>query len=37
VIAKEILNAWFDTAYQPNPTDDACLAEIEQLDKKYHS
>jgi ribose 5-phosphate isomerase B len=37
VIAKEILEAWFDTAYQPNPTDDACLAEIELLDKKYRS
>ncbi len=37
VIAKEILDAWFTTAYQPNPTDDACLAEIEQLDREYRS
>ncbi len=32
VIAGEILEAWFKTQYQPNPTDDACLAQIEALD-----
>ncbi len=37
VVAREILDTWFNTAYQPNPTDDACLAEIEQLDKEYRS
>ena len=28
VIAREILDSWFATTYQPNPTDDACLEEI---------
>ncbi|HKJ27364.1 MAG TPA: RpiB/LacA/LacB family sugar-phosphate isomerase [Anaerolineales bacterium] len=32
IVLEEILTAWFDTAYQPNPTDDACLAIIEELD-----
>lgn len=32
VIAKEILETWFNTQYEPNPTDDACLALIEELD-----
>ncbi len=31
-IAKEILEAWFTTAYQPNPTDEACLAMVDELD-----
>ncbi|HEX9012134.1 MAG TPA: RpiB/LacA/LacB family sugar-phosphate isomerase [Anaerolineaceae bacterium] len=31
-LASEILNTWFAAAYQPNPTDDACLAEIDALD-----
>ncbi|GAB4531445.1 MAG: RpiB/LacA/LacB family sugar-phosphate isomerase [Anaerolineales bacterium] len=31
-LAKEILQAWFATPYQPNPTDDACLALIAALD-----
>ena len=33
VIAGEILKAWFSTAYEPNPTDDACLAQIAALDE----
>lgn len=33
VIAEEILEAWFKHSYQPNPTDDACLAEIEAMDR----
>ncbi len=33
VVAKEILAAWFSTQYQPNPTDDACLAMIRALDE----
>ncbi len=32
-VAREILQAWFNTAYQPNPTDDACLKLIEELDQ----
>ena len=31
-VAVEILDAWFATAYQPNPDDDACLEKIKQLD-----
>jgi ribose 5-phosphate isomerase B len=34
VIAKEILNSWFSTVYKSNPSDDACLALIEELDQK---
>ncbi len=34
VVAKEILDAWFATTYQPNPTDDACLAMVEALDRR---
>jgi ribose 5-phosphate isomerase B len=37
VKAKEVLDAWFETAYQPNETDDACLAQIEALEKEYRS
>ena len=33
VIAKEILDAWFAHSYQPNPTGDACLAQIRALDE----
>lgn len=32
-VAREILQAWFNTSYQPNPTDDACLKLIEELDQ----
>ena len=35
VIAKEILDAWFATAYQPNETDDACLAELDRIEADY--
>ena len=34
-LAGEILEAWFSTTYQPNPTDDACLADLDQLESKY--
>jgi ribose 5-phosphate isomerase B len=33
-IAIEILESWFKHNYQPNPTDDACLAMIDKLDKE---
>lgn len=33
-VAKEILTAWFQTRYQPNPTDDACLAQITELEAR---
>jgi ribose 5-phosphate isomerase B len=32
VIAKEILDMWFSTSYQPNETDDACLRLIDELE-----
>lgn len=35
VLADEILEEWFGTKYQPNPQDDACLAQIERLEAKY--
>ncbi len=36
-LAREILEAWFSTAYQPNPEDDACLAEVERLERDYRA
>lgn len=35
VEAKEILDAWFNYHYQPNESDDACLAYLSQLETKY--
>jgi len=32
-IADEILTTWFATHYQPNPNDDACLAEISAIEE----
>lgn len=32
VVAKEILDMWFATSYQPNETDDACLRMIEEME-----
>ncbi|MEX1247856.1 MAG: RpiB/LacA/LacB family sugar-phosphate isomerase [Anaerolineales bacterium] len=32
-LAEEILERWFNTSYLPNPNDDACLAQVEELDK----
>ncbi len=31
-VAKEILQAWFGTTYQPNPSDDACLRLLNDLE-----
>lgn len=36
-LVKEILEAWFNTHYQPNPEDDACLAMIEVLERSKQS
>ena len=33
VMAGEILDSWFGTAYEPNPTDDACLQQVASLDE----
>jgi ribose 5-phosphate isomerase B len=35
VVAKEILDAWFNTEYQPNEVDDVCLAQVNEIEKKY--
>jgi len=32
---QEILTAWFETRYYPNPEDDACLQLITSLDQEY--
>lgn len=32
VVAKEILEAWFSTGYHPNPEDDACLAQLAEIE-----
>ena len=32
IVAKEILDMWFATSYQPNETDDACLRMIEEME-----
>lgn len=34
-IAKEILDSWFATAYQPNPDDDASLAALGAIEVKF--
>lgn len=34
ILAEEILQAFFETEYQPNPEDDACLALIEQMEQE---
>ena len=35
VAAIEILERWFNTAYQPNEEDNACLAQIAALEAAY--
>jgi ribose 5-phosphate isomerase B len=35
IVAKEILDKWFDTTYQPNETDDTCLQQLAALETKY--
>jgi hypothetical protein len=32
VMVKEILDMWFDTTYEPNETDDACLRTIDEIE-----
>lgn len=36
-LAREILVAWFDTTYRPTPEDEACLAEVERLERDYRA
>ncbi len=35
IMAKEILEAWFGTTYQPNETDDECMAEVAAIEQAY--
>jgi ribose 5-phosphate isomerase B len=35
VVAKEILESWFETEYRPNEVDDICLAQVEAIENKY--
>lgn len=35
VMAKEILGAWFETSYQPNETDDICLSQVAEIEKRF--
>jgi ribose 5-phosphate isomerase B len=35
VMAKEILDAWFNTAYQPNPEDDIALEQVAIIEALY--
>jgi ribose 5-phosphate isomerase B len=37
VLAEEILESWFATKYEPNPADDACLSQIDQLESTHTS
>ena len=34
-IAKEILDSWFNTSFVPNETDNACLAQLHELELWY--
>ena len=35
VMAKEILTAWFENAYQPNETDDTCLSQVSAIENRH--
>ena len=34
-VTEEIIEAWFSTAYEPNPEDDACLAQIKEIENEF--
>lgn len=34
-LAMEILQAWFKTAYKPNPEDDSCLDQVAEIEETY--
>jgi ribose 5-phosphate isomerase B len=36
-VSKEILDAWFNNAYKPNPEDDDALRQVEQLEDSYRT
>jgi ribose 5-phosphate isomerase B len=35
IVVVEILDAWFNTEYTPNPIDDACLATLAAIEEDY--
>lgn len=35
VMAAEILETWFQTSYQPNQEDEACLGAVKQIEQAY--
>jgi ribose 5-phosphate isomerase B len=35
VMAKEILDAWFETQYEPNEEDDAAIGHVADIERKY--
>ena len=35
VVAKEIIDVWFSTDYQPNKEDDSCLANVAAIEQKH--
>ena len=35
VMAVEILETWYETSYQPNQEDDACLDAVRQIEQAY--
>jgi ribose 5-phosphate isomerase B len=34
-ITMEIIDAWFGTTYEPNPEDDACLAQLQEIEDEF--
>jgi ribose 5-phosphate isomerase B len=37
IMAKEILDKWFDTSFIPNDTDNACLAQLNAIEKDFYT
>jgi ribose 5-phosphate isomerase B len=37
IVVEEILDAWFKTGYIPNPTDDACLTLLDEIEGDRNS
>lgn len=35
VVAKEILEMWFNTEYKPNDVDDTCMTQVSDIENKY--
>lgn len=33
--AAEVLASWFSTSYHPNESDDACLLQVTEIERKY--